>query len=168
MFAATWHRRGRALRWQARPLRRFRMKPLPQLCAASRIPASRRRHRFASFHTFRIEQIYSNADGTVQFVVLRESAGANGENLLARPAIDQHARRRLEGLPVPQRSARRRRRILHRLLLLSQPESHCEQAGARSPPTASPRSGSSRPTTSSRTASCRRMAEPSTSPASTR
>lgn len=35
---------------------------------------------FASFHTFRIEQLYSNADGTVQFVVLRESAGANGES----------------------------------------------------------------------------------------
>jgi hypothetical protein len=35
----------------------------------------------ASFHLFRIEQIYSNADGTVQFVVLHESFGANGENL---------------------------------------------------------------------------------------
>lgn len=34
-----------------------------------------------SYHTFRIEQLYSNADGTVQFVVLRESAGTNGENL---------------------------------------------------------------------------------------
>ena len=34
----------------------------------------------ATFHTFRIEQLYSNADGTVQFVVLRESSGANGEN----------------------------------------------------------------------------------------
>jgi len=35
----------------------------------------------ASFHLFRIEQIYSNADGTVQFIVLRESFGANGEDL---------------------------------------------------------------------------------------
>jgi len=35
----------------------------------------------ASFHTFVIEQVYSNADGTVQFVVLRESQGMNGENL---------------------------------------------------------------------------------------
>lgn len=35
----------------------------------------------ATFHTFRIEQLYSNADGTVQFVVLRESFGQNGENL---------------------------------------------------------------------------------------
>jgi hypothetical protein len=34
----------------------------------------------ATFHLFRIEQLYSNADGTVQFVVLRESSGADGEN----------------------------------------------------------------------------------------
>jgi hypothetical protein len=35
----------------------------------------------AAFHLFRIEQLYTNADGTVQFVVLREAAGVNGENL---------------------------------------------------------------------------------------
>ena len=35
----------------------------------------------ANFHLFRIEQIFSNADGTVQFVVLRESFGSNGEHL---------------------------------------------------------------------------------------
>lgn len=35
----------------------------------------------AAFHNFRIEQIYSNADGTVQFVVLHESFGQTGENL---------------------------------------------------------------------------------------
>ena len=34
----------------------------------------------ATFHTFRIEQLYTNADGTVQFVVLRESANADGEH----------------------------------------------------------------------------------------
>jgi hypothetical protein len=34
----------------------------------------------ASFHLFRIEQLYSNADRTVQFVVLRESSGADGEH----------------------------------------------------------------------------------------
>lgn len=33
----------------------------------------------ASFHLFRIEQLYSNADGTVQFVVLHELSGADGE-----------------------------------------------------------------------------------------
>jgi hypothetical protein len=37
----------------------------------------------AAFHLFRIEQLYTNADGTVQFVVLREAAGVNGENLWA-------------------------------------------------------------------------------------
>ena len=35
---------------------------------------------FASYHTFQIEQLYSNADGTVQFIVLHESLGANGES----------------------------------------------------------------------------------------
>lgn len=34
----------------------------------------------ATFHTFRIDQLYTNADGTVQFVVLRESSGSDGEN----------------------------------------------------------------------------------------
>ena len=35
---------------------------------------------WASFHTFAIDQVYSNADGTVQYVVLRETAGNNGQN----------------------------------------------------------------------------------------
>lgn len=34
----------------------------------------------ATFHTFRIHQIYSNADGSVQFIVLRESSGGDGEH----------------------------------------------------------------------------------------
>ena len=38
---------------------------------------------FASFHLFRIEQIFSNADGTVQFVVLHEFTGSGGEHLWA-------------------------------------------------------------------------------------
>ena len=37
----------------------------------------------ATFHLFAIDQIYSNADGTVQFVVLFEASTLNGENLLA-------------------------------------------------------------------------------------
>lgn len=36
----------------------------------------------ASFHTWEIAEIYSNQDGTIQFVVLHEFAGDNGENLL--------------------------------------------------------------------------------------
>jgi hypothetical protein len=35
----------------------------------------------ASFHTFRIDQIYSNTDGSVQYVVLKEAQGASGQNL---------------------------------------------------------------------------------------
>ncbi len=35
----------------------------------------------ASFHLFRIEQLYSNADRSVQFIVMRQSPSANGENL---------------------------------------------------------------------------------------
>jgi hypothetical protein len=34
----------------------------------------------AAFHLFRIDQVYSNSDGSVQYVVMREASGANGEN----------------------------------------------------------------------------------------
>jgi hypothetical protein len=37
----------------------------------------------ASFHLFQIDSIYSNADGTVQYVVLHEFTGTNGENFLS-------------------------------------------------------------------------------------
>lgn len=37
----------------------------------------------AAFHLFRIDQVYSNADGSVQYVVMREVTGTNGENLWA-------------------------------------------------------------------------------------
>ncbi|HTP45646.1 MAG TPA: hypothetical protein VMQ50_01820 [Casimicrobiaceae bacterium] len=36
----------------------------------------------AAFQTFRIEEIYSNGDGTVQYVVLHESSGADGQQFL--------------------------------------------------------------------------------------
>ena len=36
----------------------------------------------ADFHTFTIAQLYSSADGEVQFIVLREAAGANGQDRL--------------------------------------------------------------------------------------
>lgn len=48
------------------------------LAAAAAAPAA-----WASFHTYQIDQIFSNADGTIQFVVLREAAGLNGENFFA-------------------------------------------------------------------------------------
>ena len=41
----------------------------------------------ASFHTFQITEIYSNADGTIQYVVLREQSGLNGEYLWAGQSI---------------------------------------------------------------------------------
>jgi hypothetical protein len=37
----------------------------------------------AMFHLFQIEQLYSNADGSVQFIVLHQSGGPNGENFWA-------------------------------------------------------------------------------------
>src|SRR5262249_21137343 len=36
----------------------------------------------AEFHTYQIEQIFSNASGTVQFIVLHESQGSTIENFL--------------------------------------------------------------------------------------
>lgn len=38
---------------------------------------------YASFHNFRIDQVYTNADGSVQYVVMREAFGTNGENFWA-------------------------------------------------------------------------------------
>ena len=34
----------------------------------------------AAFHLFRLDQFYTNADGSVQFVVIREGTGSNGED----------------------------------------------------------------------------------------
>ena len=36
----------------------------------------------ASFHTFEIDRLYSNADGTIQYIVLRETAGMSGQQFL--------------------------------------------------------------------------------------
>ncbi|HET8875209.1 MAG TPA: hypothetical protein VFO53_02685 [Casimicrobiaceae bacterium] len=41
------------------------------LCASSAL---------AAFHLFRVDQVYSNADGSVQYVVMREVTGSDGEN----------------------------------------------------------------------------------------
>jgi hypothetical protein len=46
-------------------------------CALVAFPAG------AEFHTFVIEEIFSNADGTIQYVVLHESLGFNGESFLS-------------------------------------------------------------------------------------
>jgi hypothetical protein len=41
----------------------------------------------ADFHTFQIEQIYSNADATVQFVVLHEASSETGQQFLTGHAL---------------------------------------------------------------------------------
>ena len=41
----------------------------------------------ASFHLFRLDQLYSNADGSIQFIVLKECCGADGENFLGGHAL---------------------------------------------------------------------------------
>jgi hypothetical protein len=47
---------------------------------------------FAAFHLFQIEQLFSNADGTVQFVVLHEFTGSNNENFWANNSlVSMHA-----------------------------------------------------------------------------
>ena len=48
------------------------------LSAAVMAPAA-----WATFHTYQIDEIFSNADGTVQYVVMREAAGMNGQNFWA-------------------------------------------------------------------------------------
>src|SRR5512138_1021225 len=45
----------------------------------------------AEYHTFQIEQIFSNAVGTVQFVVMHEMFGEDGENLWAGKALTSGA-----------------------------------------------------------------------------
>lgn len=37
---------------------------------------------YASFHTWKVNEIYSNADGSVQFIEMKESSGFNGQDLL--------------------------------------------------------------------------------------
>ena len=46
------------------------------LAAVLSLPAA------ASFHTFALQQLYSNADGSIQFIVLKESAGFSGQEFL--------------------------------------------------------------------------------------
>ena len=41
----------------------------------------------ASFHTFQLNEFYSNADGSIQYVELKEGFGANGQLFLGGRAI---------------------------------------------------------------------------------
>src|SRR5689334_12448901 len=47
--------------------------------AATFIAAAFASHATATFHTYKIEQLYSNADGTVQFIVMHESQRSDGQ-----------------------------------------------------------------------------------------
>ena len=53
---------------------KFRTLATSCLLAALALPAQ------AAFHLFAIAEVYSNSDGTLQYVVLREMTGSNGEN----------------------------------------------------------------------------------------
>ena len=50
----------------------------------------------ANFHTYRIHEIYSNADGTIQYIVLHESLGFNGENAWAGHVLTARSEKGIE------------------------------------------------------------------------
>src|SRR3954454_6452542 len=54
---------------------------LAAIVAACAMPAS------AAFHLFRIDQVYSNSDGSIQYVVMRETTGTNNEDRWAGIAL---------------------------------------------------------------------------------
>ncbi len=56
----------------------------------------------AEFHTYQIEQIYSNASGTVQYVVMHESQGMAAEQFWNGNIAHQHIVRLGEDLRVPE------------------------------------------------------------------
>ncbi len=45
----------------------------------------------ASFHTWAVQEIYSNADGTIQFIEMKETFGANFEHLFAGHSLTSNA-----------------------------------------------------------------------------
>ena len=56
---------------------------------------------FASFHTFKVQEVYSNADGTVQYVLLKESSGANGQNFLGGHSLVSRSTSGTKTFPFP-------------------------------------------------------------------
>jgi hypothetical protein len=64
---------------------------LSVLAVALALPAT------ASFHTFAIQQLYSNADGSIQFIVLKKSQATTDNNFL--PATQSRARRAVPSIP---------------------------------------------------------------------
>ena len=69
---------------------------------------------FANFHLFQVEQLFSNADGTVQFIVMHEFAGMNGENLWTGNKLTSTHAGVSKTYHVQQESARRVDGILRR------------------------------------------------------
>jgi len=55
----------------------------------------------AAFHLFRIDQVYSNADGTVQYVVMREVTGSDGENFWQGNALTTTGAAGTQRFPFP-------------------------------------------------------------------
>ena len=72
---------------------------------------------WADYQSFAIEQVYSNADGTVQFVVLHETQGTNGgNNWSGRTLTSTHAGKpeRTRTTGSERRSSRNKDKILCR------------------------------------------------------
>ena len=57
---------------------------------------------FATFHTFQIREIYSDATGTVQYIVLRESEDADGQNLFTTHNITSRSGSASLSVPFPE------------------------------------------------------------------
>src|ERR1700751_238654 len=57
--------------------RRFLLAALSLAAALVALPAR------ATFHLYQIQEIFSNGDGSVQYVVLHECCGVNGQNFLS-------------------------------------------------------------------------------------
>lgn len=75
------------MEWPATPRLHLRAASRALRVAAAAILLSIATSSMATFHTFKIHQLFSNADGTVQFVVLREASQQNGEHLWADHAL---------------------------------------------------------------------------------
>ena len=55
----------------------------------------------ADFHTFVIDELYTTADGAVQYIVLREAQGANGQNVFAGHSIVSANATTVKTFPFP-------------------------------------------------------------------
>jgi hypothetical protein len=56
---------------------------------------------YATYHTYQIQEIFSNGDGTIQYVVLREALGMNGQNQLVGHALTATQGMTMQNYPFP-------------------------------------------------------------------